>query len=344
MRRSCVQRDCYVSEDGICQMGEPNAEVCEFRDEAVEAGPEPEALPAVQWDRLHPPWTGRALSGSDVAPLVGHARPFLIGLLGSSDAGKTTYLMTSYLRLHQGRSVEAYRFAASYTLGGWENLADYGRFGPGQPPRFPPHTSSGLERTPGLLHLAFRHEKSGTHDMAAQKATTVEVLLADAPGEWFDQWAVASDASASEGARWIIRHADGIMLFLDCDALAGSQRGGAVTKLVRLLDRLGPKVMERPVAAIWSKTDRYPDIPAAIRVRIETALVLRLPNRKEFFVRAGNPDPDPQSGVPEGGVAASMAWLLDEIKLQTMRMEASPPFKSPDPFFAYRGRSAEGAG
>jgi hypothetical protein len=111
-------------------------------------------------------------------------------------------------------------------------------------PAFPPHTSSGTGRHPGLLHLDLQvHE--ARHD----------ILFADAPGEWFSRWAVRREAEEAIGALWLSEASDVLIVVADSDALAGPRLGVARTNLVALLRRVGAERRGRPVAVVWTKCD-----------------------------------------------------------------------------------------
>jgi hypothetical protein len=139
------------------------------------------------------PWSSNSLGIVDLQFIAGRSKPLLIGIIGPHNAGKTTLLTVLYLLLSQGWRVKGRRFVGSYTLGGWENLAHSLRWTPNQGPHFPPHTPNDAGRLPGLLHLAFRRDDGVLED----------VLLTDAPGEWFERWAIDKGAPNLDGARWI---------------------------------------------------------------------------------------------------------------------------------------------
>ena len=145
------------------------------------------------------PWSGNTLGQADLNDLSPRARNILIGVLGAHDAGKTTLLLGSYLQLLQGREIGRASFSGSYTLSAWEALAAWTRFDDAaRPVTFPPHTPIGNSRVPGLLHFALRDSNDELRD----------ILLTDAPGEWFVTWSQKEDAANAAGARWVIENAD----------------------------------------------------------------------------------------------------------------------------------------
>ena len=220
------------------------------------------------------PWSGSALGLGDLGFVAGRRKPFLVAIVGPQNAGKTTLLGAWYLLLGRGLTPgEALRFSGSRSLTGWEVVASSLRWEPGSvPPGFPPHTTSTRARIPGLLHLAFR-EQRGQHR---------EYLVTDAPGEWFQKWALRTDARESEGARWAAEHADAFILIADRDALAGPERGAARTGIQLLARRLAAEARGRPVAFVWTKCDV--PISEEIEDAVRMAVVRVLPTAREFSV------------------------------------------------------------
>ncbi|WP_229652014.1 TRAFAC clade GTPase domain-containing protein [Vibrio parahaemolyticus] len=191
------------------------------------------------------PWSGGALGLIDLGFVAGRAKPLVVGIIGHQNAGKTTLLAAWYLLLGRGLICGDYQFAGSYSLAGWEAVASSLRWAPGHSPSFPPHTTSRGGRTPGLLHLDFRHSKGESRGY----------MFADAPGEWFQKWAANRDSADGAGARWVAEHADLFLLVADCEALAGPSKGAARGAFLRLVERLASEKGRRPVALVWTKSD-----------------------------------------------------------------------------------------
>ncbi|WP_207217720.1 MULTISPECIES: TRAFAC clade GTPase domain-containing protein [Sorangium] len=207
---------------------------------------------------------------ADLANLTPRARTILVGVLGAHDAGKTTLLTGNYLRLIRGETLAGARFAGSRTLGAWESLAAWTRFDDAaRLPSFPPHTPRGTARVPGLLHLALRSSADELRD----------VLLTDAPGEWFSRWSTKENAPDAEGARWIARNADAFLVLADCERLCQPGRGSSRNDIRKLLERLGNHVRSRPTVLVWAKADFRPS--DGIREAIRDALGSRIPHAKE---------------------------------------------------------------
>lgn len=210
---------------------------------------------------------------SDLNFVSGKVKPITVGIVGPESAGKTTILGAFYLLLGRGAlTTEANSFSNSYTLAGWEAVANSLRWKPGQPPRFPSHTPSGAARAPGMLHLAFRRKDGSLRDL----------LFADAPGEWFQKWAINEQAPDAEGARWIARHADVTLLIADRQALAGPKMGTARNEFQLLAQRAVAEARGRRLALVWTKGDV--DVASAMEAQIRKAVALVSSNVPEFTV------------------------------------------------------------
>ena len=298
-----------------CRMGELKLEDCpNWRD----AGAPKVRSPAATEDKTRLPWSGAALGTTDLPFLTSRGEPKLIALVGPHNAGKTTILGSWYQLVgRSGRAGEAL-FAGSYSLEGWEAVAHALRWDGGAP-GFPPHTSSGAGRRPGLLHLAFREADR----------MPVDYLFADAPGEWFHRWAVDQNALDAEGARWLADHASAFVVVADCEALAGRSRGEARNDLGQLIRRLGSVRRGRPVALVWAKADV--EVSAGIRDAIWGAMRLAAPDAAQFRTSVS----DFSIGDIRHDAAASMLDLLAWSFERTARGFDIPrsSVSSDDPFF-----------
>lgn len=242
MKPQCSHDSCFP--DTTCALGHTNRAECEHwtgesqpseRDGASAAGEASESTSDI-------PWNGYVLGTSDLAILGGRGRPAVIGLIGPPDSGKTSLLAYLYMWLLAHGTVAAWGFAGSWTLGGWESVVQWSRWTSEPPPSFPPHTSS-AGRHPGILHLALRSRATGRLQ---------DVLLTDAPGEWFNNWSRAPDSSTSEGARWVIERADALLLLVDSGALSHGERLPAARRATRdLMERVGAQASCR-TAVVWT--------------------------------------------------------------------------------------------
>ncbi len=288
----CPEPNCFPPETS-CALGHLERQKCP-RWNAGEHSPTGQA----QGDEhILLPWTGSALGLADVAFVAGREKPMVVAIAGPESAGKTTLLASWYLLMGRGRLLgPGVSFNGSYSLAGWEAIAGSLRWKPGQPPTFPPHTSSRDARTPGLLHMALRTSPVRTRDL----------LFADAPGAWFQKWAVNADDSDAEGARWLARHADVLLIVADRQALSGAKLGTARNAFQLLAKRIASERRGRPVALVWTKGDI--EVPTAMEKVIRAAVFDDMPLSAEF-VTSVVPGADGEE-IAGADFAALFAWLL----------------------------------
>jgi hypothetical protein len=312
--RRCALSHCYVHEGQSCAEGELDPKRCQHWSPA-DAAPEP-ATPTPSTEGAGVPWSSSALGPDDLLLLTPRSRTIVVGVLGAHDAGKTTLLTAAYLHLLRGKSLANAHFAGSRTLGAWESLAAWTRFDDAaRPPTFPPHTPRGTSRTPGLLHLALRGADEQHRD----------VLLTDAPGEWFAEWSRHEEAHGAAGARWIARHADVFLVFADSVKLQGQQRGTEREALRQLLERLGNHVGTRPTTLVWSKHEEAP--PDGIRNAILATQQKCVPHAQTCAATVTDP----------GSLTRALESVLLSVWAPPAAHPVVPPVVDHRPFAAYRG-------
>lgn len=253
------------------------------------------AAPLPESDQMLLPWSGLAMGEFDLNFISGKVKPITVSIVGPENAGKTTILGAFYLLLGRGALMtDANSFSNSYTLAGWEAVATCLRWKPGQLPSFPPHTPSRATRAPGMLHVGVRREDGSLRDL----------LFADAPGEWFQKWAINEQAPDAQGARWIARHADVTLLIADRQALAGTKLGAARNDFQLLAQRAVAEARGRHLALVWTKGDV--DVAPAMEAQIRKSVASVSSSVPEFTV----------SVYPRGEVDAAegfrelFGWIL----------------------------------
>ncbi|MUI14789.1 hypothetical protein GJV26_20315 [Massilia dura] len=231
---------------------------------------------------------------NDLNFLSGVGKPITVAIVGPESAGKTTILGAFYQLLWQNKlTTNAHRFSNSYTLNGWEAVASALRWKPGIPPSFPPHTPSSEARAPGMLHLGFRLENGSLRDF----------IFADAPGEWFQKWAIDERAADAQGATWIARHADITLLIADREALSGPKLGTARNDFQLLAQRTITNAHGRSIALVWTKGDL--SVKPVLETKIRSMVASVSPAVPEFTVSV--------HGAEEGaadGFRQLFAWIL----------------------------------
>lgn len=269
MSRGCGLAACIAPEDVGCRLGETSLQQCKHWLERAGAELAEMTVPQEQGAKL--PWTGNAFGALDVGFLAGRTRTRLVGLFGAADSGKTSLLGAWYLLIGRDIVPGGLSFAGSLTLEGWENIAASLRWNAKNGPAFPPHTSSGAGRHPGLLHFSLQTQTSKQ-----------DILFADSPGEWFTRWAVRRDADDAVGARWLGDAADVLLVIADSHALSGPRLGAARSNLLELLRRVGSERRGRPVALVWTKCDV--EVNTEMKQAVERAADLALGNYPSFSV------------------------------------------------------------
>lgn len=314
MNSGCTHHSCFP--DTTCALGHTNREECEHW--TRESQSSEQELTSLAHTAPEPasdiPWNGYVLGTSDLAILGGRSRPAVIGLIGPPDSGKTSLLAYLYMWLLKQGKIGGWRFAGSWTLGGWESVVQCSRWTSEPPPSFPPHTSS-AGRHPGVLHLALRSQATGQlHD----------VLLTDAPGEWFSQWSRVPDASTSEGARWVVENADALLLLVDSGALSDREKLPGTRRATRdLMERVGAQTSCR-IAAVWTKNDIA--VTDAVVNTIETASGTFIPAAQTMRTTIKAPET----------IEACFAWAIEAATARlSMQIELEPRL-SHDPFLALR--------
>ena len=97
-----------------------------------------------------------------------------------------------------------------------------------------------------------------------------DVLLTDAPGEWFTQWARSPGGATAAGARWVVEHSDVLLVLIDSAALADSEKLPQTRRATRdLIERVGAEERIRPLIVVWTKDDV--EIPKITRDAVNRA-------------------------------------------------------------------------
>jgi hypothetical protein len=317
----CVREHCYVPGLGeTCNDGHLDVNKCSnFR------GHQKTRTRTVddkaEGDGFHFPWSGNSLGLNDFSFISGRSRPRIIGVIGPQNAGKTTILTVLYLLLSRGNISEDHKFAGSYSFGGWENLAHYLRWNGSIPPTFPPHTSSADNGRPGLLHLSF-HRKNHLLDL----------VLTDAPGEWFSRWALDKNHKDGGGAKWTAANSDALILVVDCESLAGPNRGQARESSLRIAERLRSEIADAPVLVVWAKSDV--PVKDSIKKPLESDLTKLFPDHQSLSVSAKREGDSNQ--ITESAFRDLWRWILTSRPFSgkgTLSLKA----RSDDLFLMFRG-------
>ena len=287
---TCAQAGCTVAVTGTCLLSNPDPTACPnatknqgsvidvLRKAAREASPvtaKPEAVPlsSKEPEEARPPGeaagptrSGRRFPGGlelgtdDVARLLRARYGYVVGILGSWDAGKTCFLLSLYMQAARGELPANYRFAGSDTFPGFEARARrlrQWRGGP-LPEQLADHTSLSDPRRPAFLHMALQESARGRQPF--------DVFFTDLPGEWSQQ--LVDRVTTATRFRFLDR-ADGIILVVDGPSLLSPAKHSELQRSKHLLERLVDAVRvdrRKPLVLLVSKADELPDgCPALVR-------------------------------------------------------------------------------
>ncbi len=254
--------------------------------------------------------------------LAHRSTPKIIGLVGSSGAGKTTYLAMLYSLLSNGKRIENWDFAGSYTLNGWELQAKTLQVQEDGTVRNPDATPSDKDFY-SLYHLALRHDVF-LHD----------ILFADSSGEVFSKWADNVNDPAAENARWIYGNAHAFLFFVDCEAII-EQRGRARRDIVQVAEQVKSGLRGRPVVIVWSKADLAENMRKNIVEAIQRSLSETFPGVISLEIsNYSKSDSDQLCHINNIGVAKTVLNLLANPQPLSI---APASIQTDDFFFIYRG-------
>lgn len=274
---TCQNPDCTVAASGRCLLSNPDPNECPnfvsgkavgiVERDVDEAGSARDSSPALAnvARKFH---LGNELGTEDAIEIMRARYTHLIGVLGSTDAGKTCLLSSLYLMASGGTLPPGYQFAGSLTLQAFEDRARGLReWQDGNlPAQIADHTILTDPRQPSLLHLAIR-ESSG-------ERRRLDLLLTDLPGEWTDNLVLRSaNASSFE----FLRRADGIILVVDGTLLLSDGRHVELQRMRQFIERLAKEVEihpDTPFVVLVSKSDeiemQMPPAALELKVHIES--------------------------------------------------------------------------
>jgi len=319
---NCSYSDCqedWNEKKPACLCGEADYTKCSnylgIQEKTVEPA---ESIPEETADHALP-WSSSSLGSTDLEFISSVRHPFLIGVIGQAKSGKTTLLATLYMLLRSGKTIEGYTFAGSFTLLGWEKIAQFLTFNTHKKISFPPHTSANMTRVPGLLHLLFKDEQGVYQDL----------ILTDAPGEWFTDWAKASEDHAAVGAKWIDEAADAFIMVADCMGFKlniGKER----QSMMQIVERMKNTNNHRPVALAWTKSDQ--DLSKDIKDRMTEKVAAQLSVVSSYNIAVINRKSDKEVD----DILVLVGQLLKRGQNKRNQISALPIKSEKDFFFTIR--------
>ncbi|PKP48548.1 MAG: hypothetical protein CVT94_07965 [Bacteroidetes bacterium HGW-Bacteroidetes-11] len=320
-KRRCSKEGCHAPDHFCLELAGPLHEQCQyFINEGVTEALDKTAKKMVLNRSI--PWTGEWLRPEQLDLLTHRGTSRIIGLVGSSGAGKTTYLAMLYSLLFNGKRIKNWDFAGSYTLNGWELQAKTLQVQDDGTVRNPDATPSDKDFY-SLYHLALRHN-GFLHD----------ILFADSSGEVFSKWADNVNDPSAENARWIYNNAHAFLFFVDCGAII-EQRGRARRDIVQLAEQVKRGLRGRPVVIVWSKADLADQMRENIEETIKRSLSETFPGTISMEIsNYSKSDSDQLCHINNIGVANT---ILDQLVNPQPLHIAPTLIQTGDFFFLYRG-------
>lgn len=318
----CDDPDCNAAITGKCHIGNDTPADCSQWKDEIKTTKSVKRTSTEQ--RLHIPWTGNNFKIADIERVSRRTSPYILGTVGHSDSGKTSFLGVLFTLLTNGHNLDDFRFSGSETFLQWEFLMRKLKFEKGKV-AFPPPTPSGGDYY-SFLHLALRNQKKHLKD----------ILFADLSGEVFTQWAVDKNDPAVENVRWLDENADGFLFFVNAQNIA-ERRMAAVYDILDMAERLKESLRGRPVIAVWSKADHIQSVNVNHFQKIETEFE-RLFGQHPLYQISNyldiNSNPDPKS-INNLTLLNDLLNKISAVIMPEIAIGASPT--ETDPFLTYRG-------
>lgn len=268
------------------------------------------------------PWTGEALQPEDIHIISERSAPLIIGMVGTADAGKTSYLGMLYTLLFNGKKIKDWSFSASITLAAWETLAQYLKIKHDGSIEFPIPTPSHPEFY-SLYHLALKNESQFR-----------DILFADSSGEVFTTWSEDVHDAGAENARWIYEKSTAFIFMVDSEALI-EKRGQAKSEIVQMAEQLAANLCDRPVTILWTKSDRFEDIRENIKKSLEEDLLNIFPKSTSIKVSNFPKNKEEQVFLTSNlDVVADIIKKLDQMVMPSVEV---PSKRAGDYFLDYKG-------
>lgn len=316
----CSNPKCSFSETGHCFANADPVASC--GNLTLPAGEEKKERKSV--DQKNKPifWTGDFLVPETLSHVSASSSPQIIGIVGTANAAKTSYLGMLYTLMLNGRFLSNFHFSNSYTITAWEKLSFGLRFHQGKV-LFPEATPSNPDFH-SIYHLGMKKD-----------AALKDVLFADASGEVFGQWAINANDTNTSSVRWIHANANGFIFFVDCEALI-NRRAEAKENILDIANRLKQDLSKRPVAIVWSKADKILEIRPNIKSSLQEELKNIFGSQSEEWEVSNYTFQDPDLKCHENNLAV-LNWLMDQMDaISGAELELEIPKGSKDTFLNYR--------
>lgn len=278
-----------------CHEGKEKYIDCEFWMKSNASYPKTKPVPKKD-KKSDLPWTGDAFAIEELPKVTYRNTPVIIGVIGKADAGKTTYLAMLFTLLLRGVKLKEFNFCGTKTINAWDELYQKLRIQQ-EGVTFPDPTPAQYIR---LLHLALRNQSKRLKD----------IFISDAAGEVFSIWSKNRNDANAENARWVYEHSNAFILFIDCEDLI-NRKAQAKTDIVDMAQMLKHDLKNRPVIAVWSKSDKKEDVHPTIWEKLQGELKELFEKYEEIDISNFSSD-DPDVLVHKNNIAV-LDWLLSKV-------------------------------
>jgi hypothetical protein len=336
---TCEKADCTVATTGKCLLSQPVPAECphfQLGDVSGEIPASDNSSFAVESETPNPQTQvvrkfhlGNELGTQDAIEIMRARYGHLIGVLGSTDAGKTCFLSSLYLMASAGKLPSPYEFAGSLTLQAFEDRArglrewQDGRL----PSQLVDHTFLSDKRQPSLLHLAIRESQLDRRRF--------DLLLTDLPGEWTDNLVLKS---TNAGSFRFLQRADGIVLAVDGKLLTSDQRHVELQRMRHFTERIATDVAvsrDTPFVILVSKADEIGmQMPPAANELSDHLQTLGFPTTTVLSAAFSRKPDEIESGT---GVFSAIEAILAHPAAKNPGPPVAGPEQSTRTFQGFRG-------
>lgn len=323
MRRRCNKQGCKAPDAFCKELASPNYEECSFWVNSTKDDTGSNTKSKTKKTLI--PWSGFAMQPKDIEQLAHRSIPQIIGIIGASGAGKTSFLGMLYTLLFNGKKFKEWRFAGSNTLIAWETQAKCLKVKPNGKVDFAEPTPRNRDYY-GLYHFALRNNRY-----------LFDVLFADSSGEVFTDWSKNTEDPNVENARWIYQNANAFILFVSCEEII-ELKGKARNTITQLMGQVAANLKDRPLILVWSKSDKMEELNSkysVIKKAIERSINQYFPNSETIAIsNFSQSDPDNLCHVNNLAVVEKIINKLSKPSLLKIKPKIGD---SIDLFFKYRG-------
>lgn len=347
----CSNADCTFAEGGTCaqaaSFADPLAQCPDLaRDESLQPRPRPagEHMPVEPGTA---PWAGRHLTAREVDRMMWSSPARLLAVVGPTDAGKTSMLLSLFLQLADGQYGDfPYRFASSRSLYALQAMcgefAAWDGMTAGQAVAHTQKADGGEERR--FIHMGLRPRRA-TDDRH------IDVLFADIAGEHFSAFAQRANEAAARDLMFLQR-CDGFVVTLDASVLATStsrrrldaQMGSLLGRIIDLA--AGSSKPRVPIAVTLTKIDAVDPAPPSAHDGLVAWLRDKAPRVHSALTRAHAADIDARvfavSAIPPQGqpvrVREPFEFLMTHMDRRPSWPNIMPPVVDGPAFLAMRRR------